>query len=147
MTEEQGRAEVLRVARDFLGTPWRHMGRIKGKNGGVDCAQFVYCVYAEAKLIDPSKYPKVEWYPRDWFMHRDEDRLIEVVRRFAHEIEGPPKPGDVALWKFGRTHSHAAIIIDWPEIIHADVEAGEVLYARGDGGRLAARAPKFFTRW
>lgn len=148
MTEEEGRAHVLRVARGWLGTPWIHAGRVKGVNGGVDCAQFVYCVYAEANLIDPSLYAKVEPYPRDWFMHRDEDRLIEIVRRFAREIDTPPKPGDVALWKFGRTHSHAAIVMEnWPDIIHADVEAGSVLYATGNGGRLASRVPKFFTRW
>lgn len=148
MTEDEGRAEILRVAREFLSTPWVHMGRVKGLNGGVDCAQFCYCVYAEAGMIDPSLYPVVEQYPRDWFMHRDEDRLAEIVHRFAHEIEGPPKPGDMALWKFGRTFSHAAIVLEnWPDIIHADVEAGEVIYARADGGRLADRVPSFFSRF
>jgi len=146
MNEQQGRAEVIRVAHEWLGTPWLHMGRVKGKHGGVDCAQFVYCVYAEAKQIDPSIYAKVEWYPRDWFMHRDEDRLLEIVKKFAHETTDP-KPGDVALWKFGRTHSHAAIMLDRPNIIHADVEVGEVILAYENGGRLANRKPLFFSRW
>lgn len=147
MTESEQRAGIVRAAREWLGTPWRHMGRSKGKNGGVDCAQFVYCVYAECGLIDTSKYPLLEWYPRDWFLHRDEDRLLDVVLRFAREIEGPPLPADVALWRFGRTFSHAAIVTDWPEIIHADVECGEVILARGDGGRLADRTARFFSRW
>lgn len=146
MTEQQGRAEVIRVALEWLGTPWRHQGRVKGKNGGVDCAQFAYCVYSEAKQIDPALYPKVEPYPRDWFMHRNEDRLLEIVKRFAHETTDP-KPADLALWKFGRTYSHAAILLDRPNIIHADVEVGEVILAYENGGRLASRTPIFFSRW
>ena len=112
MTEQEGRAEVIRVAHEWSGTPWVHMGRVKGPNGAVDCAQLVYCVYAEAGQIDPSLYAKVEWYPKDWFLHRNEDRLLEIVQKFAHETE-TPKPGDMALWKYGRTFSHAAIVRDW----------------------------------
>jgi len=146
MTEAEGRAAVIRAAEGWIGTPWSHMGRVKGPNGGVDCAQFVFMAHVEAGLIALSEYPKVEWYPRDWFMHRDEDKLLAIVSRFLSETE-TPKPGDVALWRFGRTYSHAAIITGWPDLIHADVEAGSVLPAYGNGGRLADRTPKFFTRW
>jgi len=146
MTEAEGRAEVIRVAYEWLGTPFADCGRVKGKNGGVDCAQFAFCVYREVKLIDAALYREAPKYPSDWFLHRDEDKLLEIVRRFARETSNP-KPADLALWKFGRTYSHVAIMLDRPNIIHADVEAGEVILGYENGGRLANRTPIFFSRW
>ena len=48
MTESQ-RAEVVRVARSFIGTPYHHMGRVKG--AGVDCATLLAEVYYEAGVL------------------------------------------------------------------------------------------------
>jgi hypothetical protein len=54
------------------------------------------------------------------------------------------EPADVAIWKIGRVYSHAAIVIAWPKIIHADADNGVIL---GDGtqGKLANKPVRFFS--
>lgn len=146
MTEAEKRALVIKELYEWIGTPWHHMSRVKGPNGGVDCAQLPYCVYVNAKQIDPNVYPVVEYYPPDWFMHKDEDRLLEIVKRFAHQVE-VPQPADLALWKFGRTHSHVGIIVEGQKMIHADVEAKQVIEAKVTDGRLGEKSPIYFSRW
>ena len=58
-----------------------------------------------------------------------------------------PEPGDVALYRMGRAFAHGAIIVDpgWPAIVHANAAAKAVVLGRGDEGRLAGRAMRFFS--
>jgi cell wall-associated NlpC family hydrolase len=141
MIEDTRRATIVAEAISWLGTPYHHEARLKGH--GVDCAMLVAEVYRAAGLI-----PKIDagHYPPDWHLHRDEERYLDMVLRHAQPTDDP-KPGDVALWRIGRTWSHGAIIVDpgWPHIIHALKEAGKVIRDFGTGGRLANRSPKFLT--
>jgi hypothetical protein len=50
------------------------------------------------------------------------------------------------LYRWGRAFAHGAIIVAWPEIIHAMIDIGVTL-DRGDAGRLASRTKRFFTLW
>jgi cell wall-associated NlpC family hydrolase len=108
------RAAVLAEARSWIGTPYHHKGRVKG--AGVDCATILLEVYARAGVI-----PEIDvgHYPMDWHMHRDEERYLNFVGRFAVEITHPPLPGDVVVWRFGRVFSHGAIVMAWPRVLHA----------------------------
>lgn len=45
------RADVVRVARSFCGTPWHHMGRLPGV--GLDCAGVPVCVARELGIVPP----------------------------------------------------------------------------------------------
>jgi len=104
----------------WLRTPWMHRGRVKGV--GVDCAQFVIKAYADAGVI--ADFDTGE-YPRDWHIHRDEERFLTFVPRFAREIElAQIGPGDLVLCKIGRVFSHGVIVVDWPLGIHAAVNEG-----------------------
>jgi hypothetical protein len=47
------------------------------------------------------------------------------------------------LYRVGRCFAHAAIVLDWPHILHAYRGEGVVL-ARGDDGPLGARARRVF---
>src|SRR5438309_8526646 len=111
--EESIRNEICAIARSWLGTPYHHMGRVKG--AGVDCAMFPLEVYREAGLIKSIEIP---YYPQQWMLHRSEEIYLGVVQRHAREIE-QPAPGDFVLYHFGRCWSHGAIVLDWPLIIHA----------------------------
>jgi hypothetical protein len=68
-------------ARAWLGTPYRHMARVKGH--GADCAMFPLEVYASLGLITPAGIP---YYPLDWHLHRSAERYLDIVRTLAHEV-------------------------------------------------------------
>lgn len=123
MRPAERRAAVVAEALTWLGTPWRHRGRMKGV--GVDCAQFVLGVYACAGLIEAFDTGD---YPRDWHIHRGEERFLKVVRPFVRPIaEADVGPGDLILCKIGRVFSHGVIVTDWPQGIHAAINEGAVV--------------------
>ncbi len=149
--ETRQRAAILAEARSWLGTPYHHEARVKG--AGVDCAQLLYAVYRHAGRIPAFDIPH---YPPDWHLHRDTERYLGFVLDHAVEIAGPPLPGDIAIWKFGRCFSHGAIVLEWPRIIHAYVgrpceveDAGRASYLTHIGESSAdhgkERPRKFFT--
>ena len=116
------RRAVVAEARSWLGTPYHHMGRVKG--AGVDCAMLPAEVYAACGLIPRQE---VSFYPMDWNMHRGGERYLAQVLEHAVEIAEPPQPGDLVLWRYGRCLAHGAIVLEWPRIIHAVVRLGVVL--------------------
>lgn len=145
MNEQAQRARIIAEARSFIGTPYHHMGRVKGKQGGVDCAQFIWLVFHNRGL---TPYLPVAHYPPDFMLHRSVERYLDAVVERAREV-AVPQPGDVALYKMGRVFAHGGIVVDpgWPAIIHAHHAAGGVIEDRGDGGRLAGREVRFFSRF
>lgn len=115
------REQVVAEAMTWLRTPYHHAGRVKG--GGVDCATILIEVYAVCGLIenfDPG------FYPMDWMLHRDEERYLGFVLERAKRVENP-LPGDVLVFKIGRTFSHSAIVVDMPLCIHAHRDDGVTL--------------------
>lgn len=139
--EDATRAAIVAEALSWEGTPYMSRAKIKGV--GVDCAMLPAAIYAEVGLI-PELAPD---YPPDWMMHRDEERFLGFVTPYAREIkEAEAKPGDLVIWRFGRTYSHAAILIEAPVVLHAVVRGGAVV--RADINRdidLAERPRRFFT--
>lgn len=149
------RQRVVSVARSWLSTPYHTGGRVKGLHGGIDCLTLLAEVYAEAGLVSKVGIP---YYPHDWHLHRDTERYLEGLLKYTKEIEGPPQPGDIALWKFGRCFSHGAIVIEWPRIIHAYVgssvryeNAETAQWLRFIGESVAERGKprpvRFFSLW
>lgn len=134
------RAEVVRLAGEWLGTPYHHQGRVKG--AGVDCATLLCEVYEAAGVIphvDPTPYPQ------DWHMHRDAERYLGWVEQYGREVV-EPDVGDVIIWRFGRCFSHGAIYIGDGMIIHSYIGQG-VRYERVDAEVFRGRAVKYFTLW
>jgi cell wall-associated NlpC family hydrolase len=66
------------------------------------------------------------YYPNDWMLHRDEERYLDGVLEHAHPVDIPDL-GDVALYRFGRTYSHSAILVDGPLSVHSYMGLGVVL--------------------
>ena len=133
----------VEIAKTWIGTPYHHHERVKGV--GVDCAMLLCEVYEAAGLvphIDPG------YYPSDWHMHRDDERYLTWVLQYASEFQDP-QPGDIVLYQFGqktsnpinarhtRIISHAAIVVEWPLVIHA-VRGEGVVYGEGDRGAFDA---------
>lgn len=140
-TEHIQRALVVEEARTWLRTPYHHMGRVKG--AGVDCAMLLLEVYEKCGLIPHIELPH---YPMDWALHRSEEKYLGWVEKYAVKVERP-LPGDVALYRFGRCVSHGAIVIGWPEIIHAHLPDRCVVLGDGTQGQLAGRLHGFYSLW
>ena len=132
------RLAVIEEAQRWLGTPYHHMGRVKG--AGTDCLMMLAEVYEVAGVVPHLEVP---FYSPDWHLHRDAEHYLEGMTRYAREIAGPPQPGDVALFKFGRCFAHGVIVLEWPRLIHAWHNAG-VLCADATQPHLAGRPVRFF---
>lgn len=128
MTVAEQRAAVVAEALSWLGTPWHHRGRVKG--AGVDCAQFVIKAYAGAGMIEDFDTGE---YPRDWHIHKTEERFLTFVPSFAAEIEAEAvREGDLILFRIGRVFSHGAIVVQAGVrriVVHAAIKEGAVVLA------------------
>lgn len=131
---------IVQEARAWLTTPFHHGAKCKG--AGVDCAQFIIAIYERCGLIAPLD---VGYYPADWHLHRDEERYLGWINKYARRVSDP-LPGDIALFKFGRCFSHGAIVRKWPGVIHAYNPEGVVL-ADASKAPLADRDVRFYSIW
>lgn len=141
MTEAEQRAAVVAEARSWIGTPYHHRGRVKG--AGVDCGQILAAVYEAAGVVphvDPGAYP------HDWHLHRDGERYRDIVAGYAEPTD-EPRPGDIALFKWGRCLSHGAIVTAWPFVVHSFVGIGVVEENAEANLELRERFAGFWTPW
>ena len=117
------RADVVRESLSWLKTPYLHMGCVKGEAGGVDCCMILVAIYCGLGLVpefDPRPYPK------DWHLHRDEERYLDGFLKYGRKVK-KPKPGDVVLFRFGRTVSHSGIVVGDDQMVHAHLTEGVTL--------------------
>ena len=122
--ETADRAAIVAEAKTWIGTPYAHRQRLKGV--GVDCAGMPLETYAKVGVIPPTD---VGEYSAQWHLHRSRELYLEWVRLFGTEIPvSEVKPGDFMVFRFGRTFSHGAIVIDMPGpiVIHAYAPARKV---------------------
>lgn len=128
MTSEEGdqRAAVVAAARAWLGTPYHHRAMVRG--AGADCATLLVAAFTDAGLVSGVTLPP---YSIQWNINADDEVYLRTIGGFLHPVTSPPDrpplPGDVVMWKFGRTVAHGAIVTQWPEVIHALSEVGVLL--------------------
>jgi cell wall-associated NlpC family hydrolase len=140
LTAEQ-RAEIVRAAKEWLRTPYHHRAFVKGV--GADCAMFPLAIYKQCGLI-PTEYQPPE-YAMQWHLHRSEELYLKELEKFCSQVNGPPQPGDFVVFRFGRTFSHGAIVVNWPLIVHSCIPHGVVLSDALRDGELAGRERKVFA--
>jgi NlpC/P60 family putative phage cell wall peptidase len=133
------RQGVVAEAVSWIGTPFHHAARVKGH--GVDCLMLLAEVYERAGV---SAHVTPPFYVPDWHLHRDAERYMEGLLQYASPISGPPLPGDIALFRFGRTFSHGAIVTLWPRLIHAYWAIG-VVWGDATLHPLKDRPARFFS--
>jgi cell wall-associated NlpC family hydrolase len=102
------RLVVVEEARTWLGSPHNHIGRVKG--AGTDCLMMLAEVYEAAGVVPHIEVP---FYPTNWNLHRGAERYLDGDMRDAIEISGPPKLGDVVVFRFGCGYAHGAIVVEW----------------------------------
>ena len=138
MTEKEERVAVIKEALEWEGTAHHPEARLKGV--GCDCGTFPLEVYERVRLIPHVDLPK---YSPQWHMHKDEPLYLDILKRFAHEVD-KPGPGDILMIKYGRQAAHGAIVIEWPMIIHADVTEG---VTRDNATKYIDRFAGFYSIW
>ena len=130
----------MRAAKEWLGTPYHHHARVK--HAGADCAMFPLAVYQECGVV-PREYRPPQ-YSVQWHLHRSEELYLNEIEKFVSEIQTPPQPGDFIVFRFGRTFSHGAIVVEWPTVIHSYIPHGVLLSDALRDGELLGREYKSF---
>ena len=150
-TEQAQRAQVVAEGLSWARTPYHHHGRVKGPQGGVDCLMLLAEVFERSGMV-----PRVEPgnYPRDWHLHRSEERYMAGLAGYARRMdEGEPvRPGDVALFRYGRAFSHSGLVVEAGarlrdvQVLHAYNGRG-VIFTRLGEEPLDGRPVQFWTLW
>lgn len=104
------RDEIIAWARECVGTPFHHQGRIVGR--GIDCAGVIVHVAERAGIQhdSPTNYSR---QPHGGMLESILDTQPGLIR-----VTGEPQPGDVLLMRFGRTAQHLGIFTG-TGLIHA----------------------------
>lgn len=120
-------ADVVTEARTWIGTRWRHQGRVKGV--AVDCIGLIGGVALELGI--PGAY---EW-AADKSLHRygrlpDAEAIYAGCERFMDRVDlADVRAGDVVVMAFERDPQHFAIVsaIDPMYLIHAYTSVRKVV--------------------
>lgn len=130
------RAEIIDEALTWAGTPYHHAARSKGV--GVDCANLLVGVFSAVGLV-----PDIDLgaYPIDWHLHKDDQLFVSRLLDYADRLDigDVPKPGDIAMFRYGRHPAHGAIVTAWPFVIHAWAQVGRVVLTSVSTGPLSSR--------
>lgn len=111
------RDEIVRSAKSWLGTPYRHQASRKGV--GTDCLGLLRGVWRELIGPEPQEMPP---YTPDWAEALNEETLLQAARDHLVEIPlGTVRRGDVLLFRMGLGHpaKHCGIVSGTDRLIHA----------------------------
>lgn len=111
--------DIITAARDCVGTPFRHQGRIPGV--GLDCAGLVIhaAKYAGLTVRDYLGYPN---RPFNGMLKRMLDDQICLIEIETTDVQ----PGDLLLMRVNAAPQHLAIVSYGNYIIHAYQNIGKV---------------------
>ena len=106
--------KVIAEARSWVGTKMIPGGDCKGV--GADCLFYRHPYHACGLCPDID----VGARPSGRFLR--DDRYLRLMAPYVVPREGRPQPADIALFEVALAPNHAAIVIDWPTVIHAQPE-------------------------
>ena len=120
--------KIIRVARSWIGTPYRHQASVKGQ--GCDCLGLLRGVWREVVGAEPEVVPS---YTADWSEMGREERLWgAAMRNLAVTDIDTAKGGQVALFRMraGHVAKHLGILAgmgtDFITVIHAYTGRGVI---------------------
>lgn len=140
--EKKQRQAVTDEAKTWINTPYHDNARVKG--AGVDCGMLLMGIFENCGLIEHIDIPH---YSRDWHLHRSEEKYLGWVKKYCHEVDRDPLPGDILLYQYGRCISHGAIVIDYPTVIHSFLDYGGVVYGDASQDVLKKRQKAVYSFW
>jgi cell wall-associated NlpC family hydrolase len=107
------RLDVCNKALEYKDTPFHHQGRLKGVNGGIDCAGLIVCVAREL-LIPHSDLRGYRRIPDGVSLRKVIEDNTAKKKTLADAL-----PGDILLMKFVNEPQHVALLLPNNEIIHS----------------------------
>ena len=110
-------ADIVREARTWIGTPYRHQASLKGV--GCDCLGLIRGVWRAVVGQEPEPLPA---YTSDWAEAGGAETLRDAALRHLIPLAiGDIRPGCVILFRWRRNlpAKHAAILATPATIIHA----------------------------
>jgi len=121
-----GADDVVRVARQWIGTPYHHQASARGL--GADCLGLVRGVWRELYGREAEATPP---YSRDWAEASGRETMLAAAERHLRRISPDAAgAGDVVVFRLraGTVAKHAAILTGEATMIHAmeGVAAAEV---------------------
>lgn len=108
---------VVRAARRWIGTPYRHQASVLG--AGADCLGVVRGVWRELVGSEPENLPP---YARSWAEDGSGEMMLGAARRWLIAAPaGPVAPGDVLLFRVerGTVAKHCGIATGPETMVHA----------------------------
>jgi NlpC/P60 family putative phage cell wall peptidase len=121
---ERDGARAAKIARGWIGTPYRHQG---SSRIGCDCLGLIRGVWRELRGREPEEPGP---YGRDWAERSGEERLLEAARRHfgAACPGGDLRIGDVLVFRLrrGLAAQHLGIVSAPDRFIHAYEQTGVV---------------------
>ena len=123
-----GRRDVVRAARGWIGTPYRHQASVRG--AGADCIGLIRGVWRDVIGAEPEGLPA---YSYDWSETSGEERLWAGADRHLRRLSDDelPRPGDVLLFRMrdAGVAKHLGILSTTdpaPRFIHAYMRHGVI---------------------
>ncbi|MEJ8560860.1 peptidase [Yoonia sp. GPGPB17] len=113
-------AQVVAIARDWLGTAYLHQASVKGV--GCDCLGLLRGIWREIYSTEPEVIPA---YTPDWSEPQGAERLMAAAGRHLRDVaDAPLTRGQVILFRMrqGAVAKHLGIVsetAEMPKFIHA----------------------------
>lgn len=116
-------AEIALIARDWIGTPYRHQASRRG--AGADCLGLVRGLWREIYGDEAGPMPA---YGRDWRDFGVGDALQDAARGYLVARDGAPAAGDVVLFRLMRHRParHCGVMVAPDRFVHAQEHVGVV---------------------
>ena len=111
------RAEFIAAARDYMGTPFHHQGRLPGV--GLDCIGLIVVALEATGMRVTDR--------QDYGRRPDGHSLAVALAAHGARPVADYRPGDVLLFAFDRRPQHVALMSAPGKIIHAYAPAGKVV--------------------
>lgn len=116
------RAQIIAKAREYVGTPFVHLGRQKGV--GIDCVGLVLCVAEDLGLVDSNGVLLLKTDYATYSPQPSGQGLVqrELVRRTKRKLANQFLPGDIVSLRVPIEPCHVGIITEYkgvPYIVHA----------------------------
>ena len=114
------RASIVGAAREYVGTPFQHQGRIRGK--ALDCVGLVLCVCEDLGILGASHSPE-SWTRLPEYTTYGPQPLRRVVfdkcmERLVAKGRFDIKPGDVLSLRVPMEPCHVAIVSERAGVLY-----------------------------
>ncbi len=126
--------QIVTQARTWLGTPFHHQARLKGK--GCDCLGLIIGVVDELGLVDSRGQPLAGYDEVTYSKEPDGAYLLLKLTALLDEAPlAQAQPGDLALFTVRDNPQHLAFLTDYENtlgMIHCYAQARRVVEHRLD---------------